>query len=224
MPKISRKPYEDDVNPQAIFLRPLIYFSNIIHRGLDQLDYYYGISYDRGNKVNFDLRHYDGHPDDTTSLYLPAFVDDLREAIQTVRDIIGEIAVPKSAVAWQREEVDLGLRPRTGRDRLREPEARILALKIASINSRRTASTEQIKKQVVDYFPLTKIDLEPSTTRPREEMWQQIIGNVISHRDTPNGPFVKGYAVRTRDGLTVTDKGMDYLKSIGFSGSDDPPN
>ena len=28
--------------------------------------------------------------------------------------------------------------------------------------------------------------------------------------------FVKGYARRTRDGLSVTEKGMDYLNSMGF--------
>ena len=225
VPKIARKPYKDDVVPHAIFWRPIKYFSESLIRGLDDLDYYYGVSYERGNKSNFDLRHYDGHPEDTTSLYLPVFIEDVKEIIQTVKEIINEIAVPKSAVAWQRDEQsDLDLRARTGRDKLKESEARIIALKIASTREGRTASTEYIKKHVAEYFPLTKLDLEPSTTRRKEQRWQQITGNVISHRDTPNGPFVKGYAIRTRNGLTVTPKGMNYLKSIGFTGSDDSPN
>ena len=102
------------------------------------------------------------------------------------------------------------------RDRLREPEARILALRIAASRPNREASTTYIKDHVSDYIELTPIDLEPSPTRQHEQRWQQIVGNVVSHHDTSTSIFVRGFADRTDDGLRVTDAGVAYLAKLGF--------
>jgi hypothetical protein len=48
-------------------------------------------------------------------------------------------------------------------------------------------------------------------------MWQQIVGNVKVHHAGPSSIFSQGWAKRTVDGIKVTDAGLDYLKSIGFS-------
>ncbi|SRR6266851_322667 len=104
----------------------------------------------------------------------------------------------------------------TPRDRLSEPEARILVLRIAASYPAHEASTSQIKDAVPKYIPLTAEDLKPSVTRPQEEMWQQIVGNVISHQNRPTSIFTEGYAVRLDDGIRVTDKGLTYLKSLGY--------
>src|SRR5664279_832502 len=101
-------------------------------------------------------------------------------------------------------------------DRLREPQARILALRIASGRPRREAATSYIKEHVPDYVTFTPLDLRPSTIRKGERMWQQIVGNVVSHKNTSVSIFNKGYAERTRDGIRVTDKGVTYLASLGF--------
>ena len=48
-------------------------------------------------------------------------------------------------------------------------------------------------------------------------MWQQVVGNVISHKDQSTSIFSLGYAVRTDDGICVTESGRDYLSNMGFS-------
>jgi len=70
---------------------------------------------------------------------------------------------------------------------------------------------------VVVTYTLTADDLKPSKTRKKEQMWQQIVGNATgSHAPTSVSIFAKGYAVKTRDGIRVTDAGAAYLKSKGF--------
>jgi hypothetical protein len=104
------------------------------------------------------------------------------------------------------------------RNRVREPEARILALRIAAACTGHEAPTSFIKDQVPKYVDLTSIDSEPSNSRGNEEKWRQIIGNVVSHEASSTSIFNQGYAVRVEsiDGIRVTPKGMEYLKSLGY--------
>jgi hypothetical protein len=102
------------------------------------------------------------------------------------------------------------------RDRLREPEARILALRIAAKQPNREALTSFIKDRVPDYVTLNALDLAPSKTRSREAVWRQIVGNVVSHEPVSTSIFTKGYAVLIPDGIRVTDKGVAYLASLDF--------
>lgn len=102
------------------------------------------------------------------------------------------------------------------RTRLREPEARDLALRIAAACDHHEASTTWIKDRIVDYVALTPVDLQPSSTRPQEQKWQQIVGNVVSHHQTATSIFSRGYADRTDDGIRVTELGLAYLKKKGF--------
>ena len=142
----------------------------------------------------------------------------VEEILLAVELVITATAVPKYAVAWQRGwDFKFGTLSRQGIDHLREPEARTLALKIAAQSPGHTATTEYIKQQVPRYYPLSEIDRHPSPSRKREEKWQQIVGNVVSHHQTPSSIFAKGYATRTKDGLSATKSGLDYLNSIGFT-------
>jgi hypothetical protein len=102
------------------------------------------------------------------------------------------------------------------RDRLREPEARVLALRIAASRPNKEADTSFIKDRVPDYITLTELDLEPSNTRGGEAVWRQIVGNVVSHEPQSTSIFAKGYAERLPDGMRVTDAGVAYLASLGF--------
>jgi len=54
---------------------------------------------------------------------------------------------------------------RAPRTRLREAEARILALRIAATMPNNEITTKQLKELVPDYIVFTPIDLEPSDTR-----------------------------------------------------------
>lgn len=215
--KVSKYEPDYDVIPQAIFWRSLEYFTTLIRNGEDGLDEFKAASFIFGNDIRFDLRAYAGHPEFTATLYLPSDIDDQKEILRVIKIVIREMVVPKNAVAWQRgDSFEYGSLDRPKGDRLREPEARILALKIAAQCPNRTASTQFIKKEVPKYTELSDIDRRRSPSRGNEEMWQQIVGNVISHQETPAGPFVKGYATRTEDGLSVTPGGVNYLNSIGF--------
>jgi hypothetical protein len=215
--KILKYEPDYDVVPQAIFWRPLRYFTMLIREGEDGLDEYQAASFIVGNDTRFDLRTYAGHPDFTVTLYLPEGLDDREEISRIVKSVIRDMVVPKRAVAWQRgQQFEYGDLKRPKDDRLREPEARILALKIAAQCPDRAASTHFIKSEMPKYTELSDADHRWSLSRPREQVWQQIVGNVVSHHETPSGPFAKGYALRTRDGLSVTEKGIDYLNSMGF--------
>jgi hypothetical protein len=217
MATLKKYTLEGDTVPQAIFWRPLNYFAFSIIEGEDGLDLFQGASFAIGNNIRFDLRTYRKHHRFTVTLYLPGELEDEAEISRVIKIVIKDLIVPRDAVAWRRGEAfKFGQLKRPKTDRLREAEARILALKIASLRPNRTASTEEIKRKVPSYIELSPRDLAQSTTRPKEKMWQQIVGNVISHKGSPSGLFLNGYARRTSDGLSVTDKGMDYLKSMGF--------
>lgn len=220
MARFSRYMIEGDVSPQAVFWRPLKYFSVIISDGEDGLDFFKVISFTEGNDIRFDLRTYRRHEKLSVTLYLPSDLEDQKEVARIIDTVIDQLGVPKHSVAWRRGvPFEFGVLKRPKGDRLRETEARILALKIAAQQPDRTASTEDIKKAVPSYIELSALDLAQSKTRPREKMWQQIVGNVISHKGSPSGLFINGYARRTPDGLSVTEKGMSYLNSLGFFGS-----
>tara|TARA_R110000824_G_scaffold268720_1_gene457343 strand:+ start:290 stop:619 length:330 start_codon:yes stop_codon:yes gene_type:complete len=102
--------------------------------------------------------------------------------------------------------------------KLREPEARILALRIAASFPNREATTSQIKELIPKYRELGDADLKPSKSRPSECMWQQIVGNVVSHDKASTSLFNKGLAVRlsSKKAIRVTDKGIEILKKHGY--------
>jgi hypothetical protein len=101
--------------------------------------------------------------------------------------------------------------------KLREPEARILALQIAATFPNHQATTEQIKRTLPRYREFSEADLKPSLTRKHENMWQQIVGNATgSHKQTSTSIFARGLATRTRDGIRVTEKGLEFLKAKGL--------
>ncbi|WP_455986125.1 hypothetical protein [Methylorubrum extorquens] len=214
----SRYPVEDEREPHAIIYRNLHYFSDQIREAIDDLDYFQYCAFDKGNQTAFDVRRYKGDPSAVVSIYLPMGLGDFAYIVNIVDEILNGFRLPRSSIGWKRSlEPDFDHLSRAPDDRLREAEARILALKIASQQPDRTASTKFIKRHINEYYTLTEKDKTISKTRSKEQLWQQVIGNVISHRKSSEGPFRKKYAVRTHDGLTVTEKGMDYLKSIGFT-------
>lgn len=206
-----------DVTPQAIFWRDIHCFALHPDNEEDDLDLYMVASFTIGNTISFDIRHYDGHPQATSTVYLPSETVAPDEIENALEQVIEGLRLPQTGVAWRRgEEYEYGRLPRQEEDRLRESEARILALKIAAECEGNTASTEYIKKRVPELIPLTAKDLQRSSSRRRENLWHQIVGNVISHKPGNRSIFNQGYAERTDDGLRVTNQGMSYLKSIGF--------
>lgn len=215
--RLSPIGYLGDVVPQAIFWRPLAYFTSMQREGEDDLDHYTFAHYQIGNSLTFDLRHYPGHQASTVTMYLPLSMQDLKEIQHATTLVIDGLRLPKLAVAWRRGQTfEYGKLDRPVKDRLREPEARLLVLKIAAGMPDRRATTEQLIDNAAQLFSPTEIDLIQSRSRPNQPQWHQIIRNVISHRASLYGPFSQGYAERIRGGLSVTKAGIDYLRSRGY--------
>lgn len=206
-----------DVIPQAILWRTIYCFALKPERSTDDLDDFDGASFTIGSEISFDLRHYDGHPESTVTMYLPVTSESDDRITDAIEVVLSGLEVPDSGVAWRRgQDFEFGKLPRRPEDRLREKEARLLALKIAAECKNYEASTTYIKNRIPEIVPLTSKDLEQSKSRPREKLWQQIVGNVISHSSSSASIFSKGYAVRTSDGIKITNSGVDYLKRVGF--------
>jgi hypothetical protein len=214
MVTVCTYPHGFEAVPHAIFWRPLAYFTMHPRKDADDLDEFEGASFLIGNEISFDLRKYAGHPDFTVSVYLPLEMEIQEEIDRIIDRIVKEFALPQSAVGWRRGwDFSSGSVVRDPSDRLREPEAKILFLKIAALQPECRVTTTIVKNEVKRFYPLSSADRKPSLTRQREQLWQQIVGNVIVHKS----PFNQGLATRSSGGLRLKEKGLFYLKSIGFA-------
>src|SRR5438874_805214 len=75
-----------------------------------------------------------------------------------------------------------------------------------------SASTASIKRHVPNFIDLTDDDREPSETRQNEQVWQQVVGNIVSHRrDSPENFINRGLLAYDGGALTLTDAGRAYL-------------
>jgi hypothetical protein len=114
------------------------------------------------------------------------------------------------------------LRERTARQesvvgkRTSEYAMRIAALQVAAGKPHGKATMTELKNEVAQYVVLTPEDLLPSKTRPNEAMYQQIVGNIVSHRESRNNIFAKGWAIYTGDGIQITDAGRHHLRGLGL--------
>lgn len=207
-----------DLTAHAIVWRPIRYFTNYVRTEEDGLDSYRVATFDYGNDFRFDIRNYSQHPKMTISIYLPDDLKSISVINRALEAVLQSFTLPTRSIAWRRgQPFEFGVLHRQQGDRLREAEARILFLKIAARRLRRFATVEDIKREIPHIYPLSEQDLKQSTTRRRESLWEQVIRNVISHGYSAQGLFERGYAVRIDNGLQVTQEGLDYLKSIGFS-------
>ena len=100
--------------------------------------------------------------------------------------------------------------------RTSEGEIAIAALRIAASRPGGEISTHDLKQEIPGYINLTPGDLQPSQTRPNEELWQQIVGNIICHKNTGGNIICDGYADYTGSGIRITGAGRAHLKKLGY--------
>ena len=206
-----------DLVPQAVFSRSIAYFSPKSRVATDDFDQHEALSFVIDNDLHFDLRSYVGHPLKTTTLYLEFNIREQEQIDEIIDRIIVSFALPLDCVLWRRgDEIDPGVFPRS-HGRLREAEARLLVLKIASISPRCAAPMSEIKRQASDYIFFSTGDLALSTKRPNEKMWQQVIGNVVSHKAQSTSIFSRGFARHENGYIKVTVEGLQKLNELGFS-------
>lgn len=59
-----------------------------------------------------------------------------------------------------------------------------------------SATIKQIRRALPYYIEMSPNDRSPSTTRPREEMWEQQVRNIVSHRHCEGNPIKNGTMLR----------------------------
>jgi hypothetical protein len=94
-----------DVVPQAIInmpVRSVIGSRADVRRDADDLDYFDGASFKLNRTIEIAVRHYDGHPKNTTTLYIDRRERDIERITRLIRLILEEFKVPEKALQWER--------------------------------------------------------------------------------------------------------------------------
>jgi len=73
-----------------------------------------------------------------------------------------------------------------------------------------------LKRLVPDYINLTPEDRAKSPTRPNEAVWEQIVRNIVSHKNTPGNIIAEGFVQHHPSRLIITDAGRTHLKHLGY--------
>ena len=102
-------------------------------------------------------------------------------------------------------------------DKMTEAEARLLVLRILADQPDGQASMAFVKEEIPEYYPLTAADMEPSSSRKNEQHWQQIVGNVVSHKTYSTSIFYSGFAEYDEEEgiIKITETGKAHLGLVG---------
>ena len=98
---------------------------------------------------------------------------------------------------------------RTGETEIAEAVLRILADR-----SNGEATIGQLKNGIQEYINLTEGDRQQSDTRPNEELWEQLVRNIVSHKNAEGNIVAEGLANRpSRGRLRITEAGRLHVKN-----------
>lgn len=88
-------------------------------------------------------------------------------------------------------------------------------LKIAAGHPKGIATYNACRANIANHVHLTADDLAPSTTRPGEPMWHQIMRNIKSHDGEDNNYIALGYLEHVpRSGYRITPSGLRHVKKL----------
>ena len=74
---------------------------------------------------------------------------------------------------------------------------------------------DELRAEIPHYIPLTPGDLEYSTTRPGERLWEQLLRNIQSHHANANNFIRLGYLEHFPGGVyAITNEGRKFLESL----------
>jgi hypothetical protein len=88
-----------------------------------------------------------------------------------------------------------------------ENEIAEIVLRIFVTRSRGTASYRELVSEIPKLMNLTAKDRELSLTRPDEEVWEQRVRNIRSHRKSEGNYINDGYLAAIPRGLEITELG-----------------
>jgi hypothetical protein len=97
-----------DLVPHAVIRKPVSYFQKLLgvkfFKLHDELDAYEGAAFSLDDGLPLALRHYHGHPADTTTVYLARELRDIGEISRIIARIVEDLKLPRTAVDWQRSD------------------------------------------------------------------------------------------------------------------------
>jgi hypothetical protein len=96
-----------DFVPHAILAKPVSYFEDRLgefERHSDDLDFYDGATFSLEGEYPFALRHYDGYPPDTVTIYLDRNIRDISKISNLIQRIVWELDVPQGEIMWHRAQ------------------------------------------------------------------------------------------------------------------------
>ena len=91
--------------------------------------------------------------------------------------------------------------------RTTEAEFSRAVLEILANEPNGEATIEHLKSMIPKHIQLTAADKAQSTTRPNEELWEQQIRNITSHRKADGNIIADGFAAYIEGGLQITSAG-----------------
>lgn len=99
-------------------------------------------------------------------------------------------------------------------NRAGEAEIAEAVLRILAEAHNGEATIAHLKKRVPEFVKLTDGDQVQSDTRPNEELWEQLVRNIVSHHKVEGNIVAEGYASRpSRGKLRITASGRARVKN-----------
>ena len=102
--------------------------------------------------------------------------------------------------------------------RVNESNIGMAVLQLLKTKSTGEADIDELKKMIPSYLDLSDIDRAQSKTRPNEEMWEQQVRNLVSHRTTEGNIIAEGLAeyVQKTHSIRLTEAGRHHLMHKGL--------
>ena len=98
--------------------------------------------------------------------------------------------------------------------RVQEPNIGKAVLDILASQPNGRATVATIKKELPKHVTLSSSDQKGSITRTNEELWEQQVRNLRSHKNTPGNIFAEGYVRWVSRGVwELTDAGRAKISS-----------
>jgi hypothetical protein len=98
---------EGEFIPQAVVSIPVSTFAERagakVERGIDGLGSFEGLAY-LLSTIHFCVLHYEGHPPDTSSIYLPAKYKNVTLITALLKWILKSLKVSSKNILWQRKD------------------------------------------------------------------------------------------------------------------------
>lgn len=96
-----------DVIPQAIVnlsVEEIVGKRAKLSMGYDELDLFTGATFKLDHTIEIAVRHYQGHPEGTTTIYIDSREDNVERITKLVHQILRELQVPADALRWERRD------------------------------------------------------------------------------------------------------------------------